>query len=47
MAELIELMCPVCGEVQTLPDDERDGESEWSLNPCEPCTLADLEDEQA
>ncbi len=33
----VELQCPVCGEPQELPEEERDGESEWSLNPCDTC----------
>lgn len=42
---MTELQCPVCGELQALPEDERDGDSEWSLNPCEGCTLDEDEDE--
>lgn len=41
---MTDLQCPVCGELQTLPEDERDGDSPWSLNPCDDCTLYDDED---
>ncbi len=39
-AGLVELACPNCGEPQMLPEDERDGESDWSLNNCDQCNEA-------
>lgn len=33
----VELLCPNCGETQLLPDDERAGESAYSINDCDDC----------
>ncbi len=42
--ETVWLKCPCCGELQSLPEDERDGESEWSIDVCDPCAEAELAD---
>ena len=44
MSDSVVLKCPQCGEDQSLPEDERDPvEPDYSLNPCDVCTLENLE----
>jgi len=43
MSDQVQLKCPNCGEWQTLPEVDRDGESDWSLWFCGPCVEADKE----
>lgn len=43
MSDQVQLKCPNCGEWQTLPEADRDGESDWSLWFCRPCAEYDQE----